>query len=859
MCQGSSPHQTHLPDHPQRSMCAAVNTHHSVTGPPKDFEAQARLESGARSRAISRRINAIVALLAAVMLVLLGAGAAVVIVPSLTLALVVDGVRSASLPAVTALASVQDERQLSMSYLEHPGTGTDALRQGRQATDQAVASMRAATAPLLAQAPQPIVDTVHALDTALDRLTQQRHLIDTGGTDTAGVFAYFNGVIDAATSVFVAQSNAPPDAVTVQGAYTSVAAFRLTEQMKRGAALVTAALAAGQMSAQDHDTYAAMVGSYHSTLDFISSSLQPRAQQVYRDLVTSPAWQALTSGEAQLVEYGPWAEHATATTRSAAGVPVSAEDWQQLTQTVAKQLTALTLAEADQVSATSQDAAYSSLWVTSGVSVVVVLVAVGSCVVAWRLARSLTRRFDRVRTGLLERAALQSEIIQRARAGERIDPATELPDLDGTPDELGDLAAAFTAEQRSTLQAVVQQVRRREGSRALVDALSRRTDGLVTRLLNLVAELQQREENSDRLTKLFDIDHLAMLIRRHAQNLGVAVDRPRGPAGIPYLLVQVVRGAITQSRDYQRVEDHGVVRGLDAWVPGHVAVDATHLITELLDNALWFSQAPATVQISIAEVPAGLAVDIADAGLGMAPDDIDRVNALMANPPDFDALLDEESDHRLGLFVASRLAGRHGIDVTFRPSAYRGVQVTVLIPRALLLDTDGQENGKPRDPAPISDTGDGEHRGGNNQRGGLRADEPPAAPAAARPPASVPQPSEESGRHAAPDAHRPAVAFDPPAPAVDGAGVAADVGAQDTPGTRPPLPLRTPQQRLAPGLRDDQSIRGTLDEPDDDGQGPRDEQDPAEIRRLYSSFQHGTATGRAAGAQVNGAQYATGE
>jgi hypothetical protein len=231
-----------------------VKPQHSDTGSTTDFEAQRRLESGPKSRAISRRINSIVALLAAIMLALLATGAGVVIFPSIKLVLVVEGVRSASLPAVTALASVQDERQLSMSYLEHPSAGTDALRQGRQATDQAVTSMRAATAPLLAQAPQPIVDTVNALNSGLDRLDRERHLIDRGGTDAAAVFAYFNSVLDAATTVFVSQSNAVPDSTTVQGAYTAVDAFRLTDQMERGAALVTSAMAAGQphWTSSDH-------------------------------------------------------------------------------------------------------------------------------------------------------------------------------------------------------------------------------------------------------------------------------------------------------------------------------------------------------------------------------------------------------------------------------------------------------------------------------------------------------------------------------------------------------------------------------------------------------------------------------
>ena len=57
------------------------------------------------------------------------------------------------------------------------------------------------------------------------------------------------------------------------------------------------------------------------------------------------------------------------------------------------------------------------------------------------------------------------------------------------------------------------------------------------------------------------------------------------------------------------------------------------------------------------------------------------LNAQLASPPDFD-LADAD---RLGLFVAGRLAARHGVHASLTSSPYRGIKAVVVLPDAIVV------------------------------------------------------------------------------------------------------------------------------------------------------------------------------
>jgi hypothetical protein len=82
-------------------------------------------------------------------------------------------------------------------------------------------------------------------------------------------------------------------------------------------------------------------------------------------------------------------------------------------------------------------------------------------------------------------------------------------------------------------------------------------------------------------------------------------------------------------------------------------------------------------------VTAGLVVEVEDRGLGMSRADQQRVNVLLADPQRIDvgALL---RDGRLGLYVVSVIARRHGIAVQLQTNIFGGMQAIVIVPHGLL-------------------------------------------------------------------------------------------------------------------------------------------------------------------------------
>ena len=139
----------------------------------------------------------------------------------------------------------------------------------------------------------------------------------------------------------------------------------------------------------------------------------------------------------------------------------------------------------------------------------------------------------------------------------------------------------------------------------------------------------------------------------------------------------MLQAAVAEVEDYVRVDV--ITDSADA-VAGTAVNDVIHLVAELVENATAFSPPNTRVMISGDIVGRGFAVEIEDRGLGMAPDAIAAERAL-ASPPEFDLANSE----RLGLFVVSQLAARHGIKVTLRSSPYGGITAIVLLPRKIMV------------------------------------------------------------------------------------------------------------------------------------------------------------------------------
>nr|PZN48117.1 MAG: hypothetical protein DIU60_00380 [Actinomycetota bacterium] len=303
------------------------------------------------------------------------------------------------------------------------------------------------------------------------------------------------------------------------------------------------------------------------------------------------------------------------------------------------------------------------------------LVAGGGCALLLALALLIT--------GLV--AASLARPLRRLHAaavgatGDR--PGTAAPEP-ASPDsadggEIGELARAFDELHRETARLAAEQERLRGDVAALLGDLSRRAAETAEHQRLLLAELERGEYDERRLGALVRLGRLADRMRRTGENLLLATGQePPAPTGRPAPLTQVVRAALAQVADGERVIVH--VRH-DPVVAGEAVRDVTHLLAELAESALAAGATPVIVTSSAGE-SGGVLLSVSDHGPGMTDEELAAANAALAAAPEADGAV----PRHLGLAAAGRLARRHGIQVRLRRREEGGVGAMVLLPDALL-------------------------------------------------------------------------------------------------------------------------------------------------------------------------------
>ncbi|MGW0650418.1 ATP-binding protein [Streptomyces umbrinus] len=362
-----------------------------------------------------------------------------------------------------------------------------------------------------------------------------------------------------------------------------------------------------------------------------------------------------------------------------------------------------------------------TLWIVLGGAFAVALAGIViAAVAADRAARSV---HDRVGTLRRTSARGQSDLralVETLRRGEAPPeprpvgrPASDADEFDLLED---DLARAHDGAVKAVVQAA--QLSSQAGSEQKVEVfvnLARRLQSLVHREISILDELENEIEDPDLLKGLFHVDHLATRIRRHAENLAVlggAVSRRQWSN--PVSMTEVLRSAIAEVEQYSRVK---LVPPIDGTVRGHAVADVIHLLAELVENATVFSAPHTQVLLRANVVTSGLAVEVEDRGLGMPLAEQHKMNALLADPDQVNvaSLL---QDGRIGLFVVSQLARRHGIVVRLQTNIYGGVQAVLVVPQALLGAEGEQSAGGGADVGARSGvgTGAGAGSGGGSPR-----------------------------------------------------------------------------------------------------------------------------------------------
>ena len=161
-------------------------------------------------------------------------------------------------------------------------------------------------------------------------------------------------------------------------------------------------------------------------------------------------------------------------------------------------------------------------------------------------------------------------------------------------------------------------------------------------------------------------------------------EEPPRTWGRPVPLVDVVRAAIAETEDLDRV-----VFAVDERlaVSGNAVADLTHLMAELVENAVHFSPPEASVIIRTRpylQPPGAHVLTVEDWGVGMRAGDMAAANEVLAAPQEVDLSVSQ----RLGLHVVARLAQRHGIEASLTPTPGNGVTAAVVLPASLFADPD---------------------------------------------------------------------------------------------------------------------------------------------------------------------------
>ncbi|MEU7888471.1 nitrate- and nitrite sensing domain-containing protein [Microbispora bryophytorum] len=709
-------------------------------------------------------------------------------------------------PSEPLLVELQKERRLTLVRLGNPAQVPRAdLQAQRGRSDAAVKNFKEmSSGDNVRLAATPVLET--RLDETRRRLAAleaARKQIDAGQIDRDRAARAFTDVTDAIYGLYVSLATLDDEAVA-KDARTLVELTRAREIFAQEDALLAGALAAGRLTDADRARFAQLVGAQRYLTDQAAGELPSADRSAFQRMADGPAFVRLRVMEEQVMRAG----------RLSPTLPVSQDQWRSAVDTVLSQRQdAVEKAGVGLVDRAASVAvgAIVRLALAGGLGLVAVI---ASIVLSVTTARALVRQLEKLREAALELANERLPgVVARLAQGEKVDVKAEAPPLDFGPDVIGQVGAAFNTVQETAIRTAVEEAQLRQSIRDILLSLARRTQSLVHRQLTLLDVMERRESDPAELKDLFRIDHLATRMRRNAENLIVLSGASPARAwrrSVP--MVDVVRGALAEVEDYTRVT---VMPMGETALIGRAVGDLIHLLAELIENAVSFSPPYTMVQVGGQVVASGYAIEIEDRGLGMSAEDLEATNQRIADPPEFNL----SSTARLGLYVVSRLAERHGIRVSLKASPYGGTTAVVLLPRDLVI-----EGGEA---LPEEETGSGLPRREPGSRRIALVGAPDAAPEPAQEVVPVPR---------APEPPRPVQSAPPPGGA-DPDGSASSAGF-----TPSGLPFRVPQANLAPALAEE-STNG--DEAED-----QEDRSPDDIRKIMGSFQSGTRRGRSEAAKL---------
>ncbi|WSJ57905.1 nitrate- and nitrite sensing domain-containing protein [Streptomyces sp. NBC_01310] len=577
-------------------------------------------------------------------------------------------------PIEDAARVIQKERRQTLVVLGDPraSTATAELAKRRAETDLIVEkiSVSARDAKVVDELSPQSAHRLRSIVSAFQGIGSMRRAVDQNALDPTQALELYNRLVDPCYDFLMNLHGLDNVEVDKEGR-ALVGISRARELLSREDAVVASALAARNITAPDVRRVSDFAAKRTLLYEFNLVTLPAEDRELFEEYWKAPESQPLRDAEERFIAGGAVNKPRTLT----------AAQWDEAAARVLDDLAAMNTEAGDRYQQRIEPVAMDVMIQAAAAGILGFIALTVSLILSVRIGRDLVRDLSRLRKEAHEASGVRLPgVMRRLAAGEHVDVETEAPHLEYEKDEVGQVGQALNTLQRAAVEAAVKQADLRRGVSEVFVNLARRNQVLLHRQLTLLDTMERRTEDTEELADLFRLDHMTTRMRRHAEGLVILSGAaPSRQWRKPVQLMDVVRAAVAEVEDYERIEVRRLTR---LGIVGPAVADVTHLIAELLENATVFSPPHTAVQVHGERVANGFTLEIHDRGLGMTPEALLDANLRLAETPEFEL---SDTD-RLGLFVVSRLAQRHSVKVVLQHSPYGGTTAVVFLPVALLTE-----------------------------------------------------------------------------------------------------------------------------------------------------------------------------
>jgi signal transduction histidine kinase len=581
---------------------------------------------------------------------------------------------------VTGLVqALQDERDETTGIIPST-TAAKTLQQWYNATDAAAASVRAPAAAIGGSFPANIQTRVATVLSVINHLGQLRSTAQASQSALA-VIADYSGPISDMLSLNAQIAQGTADSSLANDVQSLNSLSLAKDQAAQQRALLFNAFSQQLFADDEQQALTTAVSVQGADLTAFHTTATAREQASFHNTVAGPLVNKAQLIEEYVLSVGSLDINSSLGIPPGTGNGDAAPQWYSAMSDNIGKMQTVELQVARNIVARShvlQRGAEASALFTAILTVVILLLVLAATVV---VARSLVRPLRRLRAGALDIATRQ--LPERVRLlGEAEDPAesVEVAPIDVlSTDEIGQVARAFDQVHSEAVRLAGNEAMLRSSFNAMFVNLSRRSQSLIERLARTIDSLEQNEEDPDRLSYLFAMDHMVTRMRRNSENLLLLAGHESARKwSEPVPLADVARAAISEIEQYSRVTLN-IQPGIA--VSGQAASDVVRLLAEIIENATTFSPKESQVRVSAQELTSGgVLIEVSDSGVGVSYARLAEINRRLDDPPEIDASV----ARHMGLFAVGRLAERHGVRVRLRAGSPRGLSALVWLPDSLV-------------------------------------------------------------------------------------------------------------------------------------------------------------------------------